>query len=312
MWCLRESEIHGSTARPLLDGVYWTDMPEKKALLEKGLAAQALVRLKKLWSDPVVSDVLAVVRYLLKAVPKGAPGETPTDERLRALIAPLVPSPLKGDPGNPGRTPTEQDILALVRPLIPKAVPGQNGETPSDARLLALIRPLIPAPLPGNDAKPVNEPALEERLYQKLLAKIPRIETRLPQISLIGRGGSGGRTVEIWSGTTPIGQDIRKVIFEGGGISVARVGDGVAVVTVAANAPAILVEKLTPTAAGSNATLNLTQLSQTFTTIQWVSKNGQILDATDATFGWSRASNTITVLNGADSDIFLVSYTYAA
>lgn len=272
------------------------------------------MRLKKLWSDPAVSDMLAVVNYLLKAVPKGAPGDTPTDERLRALIVPLIPLPIIGPTGQPGRTPTEQEILALVRPLIPKAVNGQDGETPSDARLLALIRPLIPDPLrgmPGTDAEPVDESALEERLLQKLLAKIPRIETRMPRISLIGRGG-GGRTVEIWSGTTPIGQDIRKVIFEGGGISVARVSDGVAVVTVAANAPAILVEKLTPTAAGSNATLDLTQLSHTFTTVQWVSKNGQILDATDATFGWSRTLNTITVLNGADSDIFLVSYTYAA
>lgn len=110
---------------------------------------------------------------------KGEPGdagEAPTDEQLRALIAPLIPAPAqgergeKGEPGAPGadgRSPSPEEIRAVVAPLIPAPVPGakgdtgergepgqrgergQDGRTPSLEEVWAIVMPLIPAPIAG-------------------------------------------------------------------------------------------------------------------------------------------------------------------
>lgn len=73
----------------------------------------------------------------------------------------------------------------------------------------------------------------------------------------------------------------------------------------------VALERLLPTQSGSNITLNLTQLSNVYLDILGIFKNGQLLNETDASFGWSQAGDTITVLNGFTSDIFYVDYTYA-
>lgn len=72
----------------------------------------------------------------------------------------------------------------------------------------------------------------------------------------------------------------------------------------------VATQKLIPTTSGSNITLDLTGLAHTFTSIQFISKNGQIMDSSDATYGWSQSTNTVTVLNAANTDIFLVNYNY--
>lgn len=276
-------------------------------------AAEILKRAKLLKEGGMQAVVMEdyLRRTQLAKGDKGDVGPRPTDQKLIALILPLIPKPGKGDAGH---TPTSEEILALIRPLIPKV---KNGETPSDERLLALIRPLIPAPdntpeeTPDEIVEKVNQATKKIKMSQ---IEMPKHAPNVPEIKIGGKGGGGGggRTIEVWSGTNRIGQDIHKLIFEGSGVSIVRVSDGVAVLTVAAGAPTLSTEKLVPTASGDNATLDLTGLAHTFTAIQWIAKNGQVLDASDATFGWSRSSNTVTVLNAADTDIFLVSYSYAA
>jgi len=66
-------------------------------------------------------------------------------------------------------------------------------------------------------------------------------------------------------------------------------------------------EKLTPTVSGNNITLDLTQLSTSWSRLLGVFKNGQLLDA-ETVNGWTRSENTITVYNSDATDLFVVDY----
>lgn len=95
-------------------------------------------------------------------------------------------------------------------------------------------------------------------------------------------------------------------------VSAVDSGGGVAGVSATGGAVGVntATEKLNPTTSGNNITLDLTGLAHVFTAIQGVWKNGSLLDSADATFGWSRSTNTITVLNASNTDVFYVQYNY--
>lgn len=93
------------------------------------------------------------------------------------------------------------------------------------------------------------------------------------------------------------------------GISAVDSGGGIAGVTAAAGVAGtnIATETITPVTSGANVTLDLTTLSHTFVAIEVVFRNGQA--ATPVT-DWSRSSNTITVVNADNTEIFQIQYTY--
>lgn len=138
---------------------------------------------------------LATVLWSMLRGPKGEPGENaippppPTKEELTALIHPLIPAPVKGEPG---ATPTKEEITALITPLIPQPVPGKNAEPPDDNYLISLIRPHIPPPLKG-------EPGLDGRLMtgEEMVSKLESMKKgrlnyekldNLPDLTALQRG----------------------------------------------------------------------------------------------------------------------------
>lgn len=79
--------------------------------------------------------------------------------------------------------------------------------------------------------------------------------------------------------------------------------------------PDAATESLTPTQVGNDITLDLTGLSNTFSVILGIFRNGQLVTSgtsggSDGSSRWSRAGNIVTVYNAADSDFFSVQYTY--
>ena len=66
-------------------------------------------------------------------------------------------------------------------------------------------------------------------------------------------------------------------------------------------------ELLAPTASGANITLNLTQLSTSWSRIIGVYRQGQKLTPESAS-GWTRSSNTLTVYNATTDEDFIVDY----
>ncbi len=74
----------------------------------------------------------------------------------------------------------------------------------------------------------------------------------------------------------------------------------------------IATEELTGTQDGDNITLDLTELTQTWAAIQFVSREGQIKQEGNLVSGWSRSGDIVTVYNADASEFFLVQYTYGS
>lgn len=97
-----------------------------------------------------------------------------------------------------------------------------------------------------------------------------------------------------------------KQIVAGAGITVDNSNLGYPVITATTTGFSTATETLTGTQSGLNVTLDLTGLSHTFTSVMFVTRNGQVINST----AWSRSTNTITVFNADASEAFQVCYNY--
>ena len=68
----------------------------------------------------------------------------------------------------------------------------------------------------------------------------------------------------------------------------------------------IKTESVTATQNGTAVDIDLTQLSETYNAIQFVSRNGQIQTPTN----WNIVGNTLTLQNASASNAFLIQYSY--
>lgn len=228
----------------------------------------------------------------------------------RAHIRSLM-VPAKGDKGEPAphvdieqlrqdvmsQMPSKDEIVRSV--VIPKPKNGADKYEVAK-EVLALIG--IP-----DDGKDANETDIMQKLLEKLkdgnsfkIEHVGGLQQTLDALARQTREKGyvhGGGITRLTAGTN---------------ITITKLSDGSYRITAAGGGSGVTpsTEKLTPTASGSNITLDLTALAHTFTTITGVYKNGQLLDAADPLYGWSRSSNTITVIAGTTDDIFYVAYNY--
>lgn len=225
-------------------------------------------------------------------------------KEIRALVETLSGSIAGIKEGRPGRTGLpgpRVDEAALEERLATRIIDILIRKLPNEEKIYRRLAKLIPQVQdgrPGRDAV-IDQNALFEGIVKKLKPEhINGLEQSLNALfhqerQRMGYIHGGGDTVEA-----------------GSGITITSTASGRK--TIAASASAnIATEKLTPTTSGANITLNLALLAHTFSTVLGVYKNGQLLDPAATDFGWSRSSNTITVLNAANTDTFLVQYTYA-
>lgn len=118
--------------------------------------------------------------------------------------------------------------------------------------------------------------------------------------------------LKIRNNGVPLGTGSFNTIDLAGTVSASDEGGGVVLVTGTGGGSGsnFDIQPVTPVASSNNVTLDLTTLPHVFTAIKGITKNGQLLTAGDATFGWSVAGNTATVLNAGVSDQFEVEYNY--
>ncbi len=104
--------------------------------------------------------------------------------------------------------------------------------------------------------------------------------------------------------------------FVGAGVNALDIGDEIAEIDVTGGGGSgsanIATEELTGTQDGDNITLDLTELTQTWAAIQFVSREGQIKQEGNLVSGWSRSGDIVTVYNADASEFFLVQYTYGS
>lgn len=128
-----------------------------------------------------------------------------------------------------------------------------------------------------------------------------------------GEGSIGGGLTRV-RGTNFEMQGVNQIFF-GDNIILTRIGDG----SVRADAQGgaagtrIMTESLIPTTSGSNITLDLTTMSHAYTAVQFVTRQGQILQTSDNGDGssyWTQSGDTVTVFNAAADEKFTVQATY--
>lgn len=266
-----------------------------------------------------------------KVGPQGVPGYTPqkgkdyfTKEEIRAFAEYIVGSVTMP---KDGITPVrgvdyfhEEDIQNLTEKVlasirIPKD--GENGKTPKrgvdyfhekDIKSLTdAVLKKLPKPKDGKNAE-VNVEEVVATLLNAPKGKrltVNHIDGLREGIEQTARAF----TAQLGKGYLHGGGDTVKA---GTNVTLTKNSDGTTTISASGSGGGanVSTEKLTPTTSGSNITLNLTGLTHTFTAILGVYKNGQLLDPNDTSFGWSRSSNTITVLNATTDDVFLIQYTY--
>lgn len=120
-------------------------------------------------------------------------------------------------------------------------------------------------------------------------------------------GGGGLERVRSSSGAFDM-QGVSKIMF-GNNLTITRMGDGSIRVDALGGASGtnLLTEEIAGTQSGANVTLDLTTLSQVYTALQFVTRQGQILSATD----YSLSGDVITIFNAdAASEKYSVQVTY--
>lgn len=211
----------------------------------------------------------------------------------------------KGDPGTAGHSPDFEAVLAEVMARMPMF---EQLDDERLVRVAQMVRDSMPKPKRGKrgkDAEAQVVPTKEElvaHLKEQLAAGNIKLSTKhiegfeqtLAPIRNLASGFRGG-------GDT---------VVAGTGVVITNTINGNKQISVSGGGVNIETNKVTPLQVASNVELDLSALPHAFTAVLGVWKQGQLLDPTDPTFGWSRTDNIITVLNGFDTDVFLVQTTY--
>lgn len=244
---------------------------------------------------------------------KGEKGDKPSEEELLEIIRPLIPKLTQPEDGH---TPSKEELLDLIKPLIPKV---KDGETPSDAKLLNLIETLIPD---------LSEMALQasKLALDEVLPKIPTRETTAELAERLDaypkewlsidhiRGDFNKRVKTII--VPPANAQIRvydennneiyidRLNFVGDGVTVTKMGDGIATVTIPGGStpPTLYTETPVGDIDGVNATFTTTQ---DITNVYSFAINGQFLHPTE----YSVSGNTITFNNPIPADLAGTNFT---
>lgn len=215
---------------------------------------------------------------------------------------------VKGEKGEVGPEPSDERLVELIKPLIPDPIPGKDGYTPrkgidyfegkhgkdgKDGRD-GKDGAMGPRGIPGKDGEDGKDGDSanfdDDELYKKFVDRI--IKEQPIDISQIRNAQSF-----MFKNTRYKFEEL----MHGGG------GSG-------SSTPNISTEVVTAVASGENVTIDLTQLSQPYVGVLFVTRNGQILlpngSADIPGSSWSQSGDIITVYNATDGDSYQVQYSY--
>ncbi len=256
---------------------------------------------------------------------RGIQGPKPTDEELVKLITPLIPPPEKAVPGPQGKPLKWEDLTPAQR----ESLKGKQGEAAKvdyakinshieeavseiETKLQQAISEIEPEKgvtadevideikthkkLSYNDLK--DRPDLAE-IFRKYAERVEEVYVNRPQ----GTGTGGGVNVLSMLFDVAIGGIVtgQSIILNPEGKFVPYTPGGVGGASISTETATIKVQ------AGDDVTIDLSQFAHTVGTVQWVSIQGQIIDADR----WGVVGSTLTINDVFDTDSIQVQYTYA-
>jgi len=205
-------------------------------------------------------------------------------------------------------------LIARVEAMLASIPMPQNGHTPTKEEILAIAEPAL-AELrtsfekqlrvfseteEGNEDTPAEMQSFDEMMKKAIKKYAPK------------RGYGGGGPKAFYELTDVPGKTERFGPapyhgYENKYLRVKSDGTGLEWVDVSVGSSNLATEEVTATdAGGNNVDIDLTQLAHAWTTIQLVTRNGQILDQNR----WSVAADVLTVTGAVTTNSFQVQYTY--
>lgn len=203
-----------------------------------------------------------------------------------------------GKDGKDGYTPVKgEDYFDGKTP-----VRGKDYWTDRDIDFIILaVLSRIRQPKDGEDAV-VDEEALARKTAEYILEKEllevkhvkglrNEVDSYRNQLAMKQAGQHGG-------GTT---------VSAGNNITLTPLPNGTTRIDASGGSANLATEPVVAVQSGTDVTIDLTQLSNPYTSIQFVSLNGQIINTTR----WSVLADVMTVTDGFDTDEFQIQYVYA-
>lgn len=205
--------------------------------------------------------------------------------------------------GNPGKDADPEVVASIVLEKMPKP---KDGRTPEIETIVEAVVSRIPAP------KSPKIPTIDEILKKvkketeiKDWRKIPGLENEIASYRNQLAGKVYGKDTLVRGGgmTMSAGSNVTLVPLNDGTVQINASGGG-------SGTNVTTQYQLTAVAAGIDATIDLTQLTNyaTFTDLIAVYQNNIML--TEG-LNFTVAGDTVTVINGTDADIYNVTYAYA-
>ena len=146
-----------------------------------------IIELIKKQLTPLEEDIVTLSEKINEIQLKEGPkGDTPTEKELLNLIKPLIPSPIKGEPGAPGKN--------------IKGDPGDRGEagiSPGLDEIVKKVLNLIPTPKDGLRGEKGQDAPILEEIVKEVLSKLPKPRER--------SYGATPRLRDMWIDETPNG-----------------------------------------------------------------------------------------------------------
>lgn len=173
----------------------------------------------------------------IETATKGDDGKTP----IAGVDFPLPENGMDGRDGEDGRDGVSPNPDLIVQEVLAKVPPAKDGRDGRDGYTPIKDKDYFD----GNDGSPDTPGQIkgkleslkdDERLDASAIKNLPTVTRELPTISLFGNRTGGGSQMQVLVNNFSLGQDVRKVLLSGTGVTGRRISDGVVEVSIASSA----------------------------------------------------------------------------
>lgn len=234
---------------------------------------------------------------------QGDVGPEPTDERLKKLITPLIPEPIKGEDGKDGYTP-QKGVDYFDGAPGREGKDGRDGIDGKDADHTAIVREVInnlPKIKNGKDGKD-GSPDTPDDIIKKIRSRkaqkggLSYDDLRdLPNLELVAKQAS--KSIEIYDESGLVDGNLERLNFTGSGVVATSDGRGtITIVIPGGSAGNVYTETPSGSIDGNNTSFTV---ANPITTVFSFGLNGAFIHPSD----YSIVGSTISFVSAPDATL---------